>query len=70
MAGESLRPTGDLIGAIVFGLVGLVLGAIIGLAMFDAGSTGRIVLPVVAAVFATWAGLEYGDGRENEAQNR
>ena len=33
---------GALIGALVFGLVGLGLGAIIGLAMFDAGSAARI----------------------------
>jgi hypothetical protein len=60
---------GALIGAVVFGLVGLTLGVIVGLAMFDAGSAGRVVVPVVAGVFAGWAGLVYGGGRAPEVEN-
>jgi hypothetical protein len=60
---------GALIGAIVFGAIGLVLGIVIGLAVFDAGSPGRFVVPLVAAVFAGWAGLVYGGGRAPEVEN-
>jgi hypothetical protein len=60
---------GALIGAVVFGFIGLVLGVIIGLAMFDAGSAGRFVLPAVAVVFAAWAGVVYGGGRAPEVEN-
>ena len=60
---------GALIGAVVFALVGLVLGIVIALALFDAGSAARFVVPVVAAVFAGWAGLVYGGGRAPEVEN-
>ena len=60
---------GALIGAVVFGLVGLGLGAIIALSVFDSGSAARVVVPVVVAVFAGWAGLVYGGGRAPEVEN-
>jgi hypothetical protein len=60
---------GALIGALVFGFIGLALGVVVGFAMFDAGSAGRVVVPVVAGVFAGWAGLVYGGGRAPEVEN-
>ena len=60
---------GALIGAVVFGLIGLGVGAIIGLSVFDSGSPARVVVPVVAAVFAGWAGLVFGGGRAPEVEH-
>ena len=60
---------GALIGAVVAGVLGLGLGAIIGLLVFDSGSPARIVVPIVVAVFAGWAGLVYGGGRAPEVEH-
>ncbi|MET0904152.1 MAG: hypothetical protein ABWZ52_12995 [Acidimicrobiales bacterium] len=60
---------GALIGAVVAGLIGLGLGVIIALSVFDSGSPARVVVPVVVAVFAGWAGLVYGGGRAPEVEH-
>ena len=59
---------GALFGAVVCGLVGLVLGAVIGFLAFDEGSPARVVVPIVVAVFAAWAGLVYFGGRTPELE--
>jgi hypothetical protein len=59
---------GALLGAIVGAVIGLVLGLAVGFLAFDADSPARFVVPVVATVFAAWAGLVYWGGRAPEVE--
>jgi hypothetical protein len=60
---------GALLGAIVFGAIGLLIGLAIGLLAFDADSPARFVVPIVVTVFAGWAGLVYWGGRGPEVEH-
>jgi hypothetical protein len=73
-AGATLAHTeghihGALGGAIVFGAIGLVLGALVGFLAFDADSPGRFVTPIVVTVFVSWIGVVYWGGRTPELEN-
>jgi hypothetical protein len=60
---------GALVGALVFGGLGLLIGALIGFLAFDGDSPARFVVPAVVTVFAAWVGLVYGGGRGPEVEN-
>jgi hypothetical protein len=60
---------GLVFGALVFGAIGLALGALIGFLAFDADSPARFVVPAVVAVFSSWVGVVYFGGRTPELEN-
>lgn len=67
--GTEGQTRGAFFGALAFGAVGLVLGALIGLLLFDGDSPGRVVLPVIVTLFAGVMGFVYWGGRTPELEN-
>jgi hypothetical protein len=60
---------GALGGAMVFGAIGLVLGALVGFIFFDADSPTPYVVAAMVTVFSGWVGLVYWGGRTPELEN-
>ncbi len=67
--GTEGQTRGAFFGALAFAAVGLVLGALVGLALFDGDSPGRVVLPVIIMLFAGVMGFVYWGGRTPELEN-
>lgn len=60
---------GLVFGAVVFGAIGLVLGALIGFVAFDSDSPARFVVPAIVALFSSWVGIVYWGGRAPEVEH-
>ena len=60
---------GLVFGLLVFGAIGLALGALIGFLAFDSDSPARYVVPVMIAVFSAWVGVVYWGGRAPEVEH-
>ncbi len=67
--GTEGQTRGAFFGSLAFGAVGLVLGVVVGLLLFDGDSPGRIVVPVMATLFAGVMGFVYWGGRTPELEN-
>jgi hypothetical protein len=56
-------------GGLVFGAIGLVLGALIGFLLFDWDSPTPYVVAVMVTVFSAWVGVVFWGGRTPELEN-
>ena len=56
-------------GGVVFGAIGLVLGALVGFIFFDADSPTPYVVAVMVTLFSAWVGVVFWGGRTPELEN-
>jgi len=67
--GTEGQTRGAFFGALAFAAVGLIIGVLVGLVLFDGDSPGRFVVPVVVTLFAGVMGFVYWGGRTPELEN-